>query len=161
MMTAATVATAMLLAACSGADQDEGSADASDALPTAESDASSDSASTAPPRDEPTEAAKTILQAYAANDPTACTLQTDAYTEAEIRAGVEDDFLDEGADCDDLVEVVASFTKQYSLDPSTATYKELSNDGRTAKVEVSYDDDNRNTLVFVKADAGWLLDGED
>ena len=158
---------AITTAGCSGDDGPESAADADttvDATPAAETSdpAPSDEAVPAEGGD-PEQAAREVLQAYYDNDAeTACSLQTEQYTQGQLREAIEAGQLEQGATCAAMVAYASSFYQGFGMDPAAARYEVLSEGDDEAQVEVVYPEmgDETSTLVFVLDGDTWLLDDE-
>lgn len=153
---------------CSGDDGPESAADAGttvDATPTAETSdpAPSDDAAPAEGDADPEQAAREVLQAYYDNDAeSACSLQTEQYTQGQLREAIEAGQLEQGATCAAMVAYASSFYQGFGMDPSAAEYEVVSESNDEAQVEVVYPEmgEETSTLVFVLDGDAWLLDDE-
>lgn len=161
---------AMTTAGCSGDDGPESAADTDttvDATPTASTSSPAPADDSGPNSEDaaadPEQAARRVLQAYYDNDAdTACSLQTEQYTQGQLREAIEAGQLEQGATCGAMVAYASSFYQGFGMDPSAARYEVVSESDDEARVEVVYPEmgDETSTLVFVLDGDTWLLDDE-
>lgn len=85
---------------------------------------------------------RTYLGALGAGDAaTFCGLMTDKYTKSAISDAVEHDIIRKGGNCAaDMVWEFVEAAQLDDVDSGDATFKEISNDGTRAAVNVSYED---------------------
>lgn len=162
------VLAAAVLTGCSSDDKPSdgtGAASADTSVTVAPTDSASAPAPETPTPAEtgsPVDTVRTVLAAYAESDAdTACSMQTERYTQRAIELSIRDSGLKSDATCREMVALASGLYKSFGVDPAAAEYNLVDESGDKARVSVDYGGDLGGvTLVLLRSGDGWLLDEE-